>query len=368
MSQTLSEISSAGTSIWLDDLSRERLTVGGAARSLSELINHESVVGVTTNPAIFSAAISNSPLYREEIISLAKSGMNAEEIIASLTCDDVSRACDIFSGVHQQSAGIDGKVSIEVDPRFARNTEATIEQARELWQRIHQPNLLIKVPATKEGLPAIRTLISEGISVNVTIIFSVSRYLEVLDAYQSGLEARAARGESLAGIHSVASFFVSRVDTEIDARLRSSGAYKELEGKAAIANARLAYQAFLEVSNNTRWKALAAQDALPQRPLWASTGVKDPAYDSCMYVTELVAPHTVNTMPEGTLVSVRDRTISISESITPHFDAAARTLHQLTEVGIDIEEVAEKLEIEGIEKFIKPWEQLIETVKKVAGA
>ena len=368
MSQTLSAISSAGTSIWLDDLSRERLTVGGAARSLSELIHHESVVGVTTNPAIFSAAISNSPLYKEEIISLANSGMNAEEIITSLTCDDVSKACDIFSSVHHQSGGIDGKVSIEVDPRFARNTEATIEQARELWQRINQPNLLIKVPATKEGLPAIRTLISEGISVNVTIIFSVSRYVDVLDAYQSGLEARAARGESLAGIHSVASFFVSRVDTEIDARLRSSGGHKELEGKAAIANARLAYRAFLEVSNKPRWKALAAQGALPQRPLWASTGVKDPAYDSCMYVTELVAPHTVNTMPEGTLISVRDRSISICESITPHFDSAARTLDQLTEVGIDIEEVAEKLESEGIDKFIKPWEQLIETVKKVAAS
>ena len=365
MSATLSSLSTCGTSIWLDDLSRERLVPGGAARSLHSLINSEYVVGVTTNPAIFSSAISGSPLYRDEILSLHRSGQPIDEIITSLTCADVAAACDLFADVHRKSSGVDGRVSIEVDPRFARDTESTIAQARELWKRIDRPNLLIKVPATIEGLPAIRTLISEGISVNVTIIFSVARYGEVLDAYISGLEDRALRGLDLSDVHSVASFFVSRVDTEIDSRLRTLGTHTSLEGKAAIANARLAYQHFHTISHSQRWLALTERGARPQRPLWASTGVKDPAYDPCMYVTQLVAPLTVNTMPEATLSAVRDSNDTIKESITDNFDQSQATIDELLKIGIDIEEVAAKLEREGIEKFIKPWLQLIESIEGV---
>ena len=366
MTESLRAISSLGTSIWLDDLSRERLVPGGSARSLQELIAREFVVGVTTNPAIFSVAISKSPLYRDEIVAHSRSGESIEAIITALTCDDVSAACEAFNGIHHQTSGVDGKVSIEVDPRFARDTHATIIQARELWNRINLPNLLIKVPATKEGLPAIRTLISEGISVNVTIIFSVSRYKEVLDAYLVGLEDRVARGLPITDIHSVASFFVSRVDTEIDARLRRSGPHQGLEGKAALANARLAYKHFLEVHEAQRWQNLKKLGALPQRPLWASTGVKDPAYDPCMYVTELVAPETVNTMPEATLLAVRDSSGEIRDSMVSNFEKSQNLLDQLKEIGIDIEEIATQLEAEGIEKFINPWLQLIETVSKVA--
>ena len=373
MSSVLHEISQHGTSIWLDDLSRERLISGGSSRALSELISQDSVVGVTTNPAIFSSAISNSPLYRGDIATLAQRGLSVEEIITDLTCADVTAACDLFTETHQRSRGVDGRVSIEVDPRFARNTEATISQARELWQRINRANLLIKVPATMEGLPAIRQLISEGISVNVTIIFSVSRYRQVLDSYISGLEDRLARGLPVSDIHSVASFFVSRVDTEIDSRLRSGGhassnSSKSLEGRAALANARLAYQHFQEISSSTRWRKLFELGALPQRPLWASTGVKDPAYAPGMYVTELIAPETVNTMPEATLVAVKESGSKIRESITEHFNSSHQTIAELAGIGIDIEEVALKLENEGIEKFTKPWLQLIDTVAKASNS
>jgi transaldolase len=368
VSQVLRDISSLGTSIWLDDLSRERLVPSGSARSLTEVIEKESVVGVTTNPAIFSAAISQSPLYVEDIKSLFHSGADIDSIIAALTSADVTAACDSFFSCFERSGGIDGRVSIEVDPRFARDTTSTVEQARALWQSIDRPNLLIKVPATREGLPAIRTLISEGISVNVTIIFSVSRYREVLNAYLSGLEDRLAKGLTVSGIHSVASFFVSRVDTEIDARLQKSGGAPTLQGKAALANARLAYQHFLSVTESPRWKELSRHGALPQRPLWASTGVKDSRYDPCMYVTELVAPLTVNTMPEATLIAVRDSGKNIRESITDHFEKSDQIINELAENGIDIEEVAETLEREGIDKFIKPWLGLIETVSKVARA
>lgn len=366
MSKALAEISRLGTSIWLDDLSRERLIAGGTARSLRSLIESEFVVGVTTNPAIFSAAISNSPLYQDEIRSLHRAGTDTEEIITTLTCADVMSACDMFAGVYERSAGSDGRVSIEVDPRFARDTESTIRQARELWQRIDRPNLLIKVPATLEGLPAITTLISEGISVNVTIIFSVTRYAEVLSAYNSGLEMRAAQGLDLSQIHSVASFFVSRVDTEIDARLQSNQDGLHLRGKAAIANARLAYQHFELVTRSQRWRDLHNRGANFQRPLWASTGVKDPTYDPGMYVTELVAANTVNTMPEQTLIAVRDSDAPIQESISSYYENSAQVINELAGIGIDIEEVAGKLESEGIEKFIKPWNTLIENVDRVA--
>ena len=360
----LAEISQAGVSIWLDDLSRERMKVDGTASYLPELISQKNVVGVTTNPAIFASAIANSELYRSDILQMQKSGLATESIITELTCSDVKQACEIFHDTYLRSGGKDGRVSIEVDPRLARDTKNTIEQAQFLWQKIDMPNLLIKVPATKEGLPAIAKLISEGISVNVTIIFSVSRYREVLAAYQAGLTERRANGLSISGIHSVASFFVSRVDTEIDPQLRELGR-SELCGRAAIANARLAYQEFVEVSKTPSWSELAAAGAALQRPLWASTGVKDPNYDPAMYVTELIAPDSVNTMPESTLVAASQTKNFRGDTITGNYEDASEVITELSNLGIDIEQVAEKLELEGIEKFIKPWLELISTVSKV---
>lgn len=360
---SLAELSKAGVSVWLDDLSRERMTNGGKATYLPDLIERDNVVGVTTNPAIFSAAIAKSDLYRSDIEALFSSGSNAEEVITSLTTSDVREACRLFLPTYERSSGIDGRVSIEVDPRLARDTEETVRQARQLWQLVDMPNVLIKVPATVEGLPAIQTLISEGISVNVTIIFSVARYQAVLDSFMAGLEDRLAAGRSLEGIHSVASFFISRVDTEIDARLKGTP-HERLRGQAALANARLAYEHFMKVGESERWRALEAKGASIQRPLWASTGVKDPNYDPTMYVLDLVAPMTVNTMPEATLDSVRSASRPVVESIRGRFTEARALIAQLAEIGIYIEEVASKLELEGIDKFIKPWLELIDVVER----
>ena len=368
MTAVLKSISEAGTSIWLDDLSRERMIDGGKSRHLSELIDTDYVVGVTTNPAIFSASISKSSLYSADIKKLAAQGHNAESIITELTTADVKQACDIFMPVYERSNGIDGRISIEVDPRLARNTDGTIHQARELWKKVARPNVLIKVPATIEGLPAIQTLTAEGISVNVTIIFSVDRYQAVLEAFLQGLENRVSRGLDISKIHSVASFFVSRVDTEIDPRLKahSEPSAVSLLGKAAIANARLAYQHFETVRSSSRWSSLAQSGGNIQRPLWASTGVKDPTYDPTMYVVDLVAPLTVNTMPEPTLNAVRDTGLFKGDTATNNYELAGKVLSDLDDLGIDILEVAEKLESEGIEKFIKPWLELIDAVEVAA--
>lgn len=365
MSKTLSQITQAGTSIWLDDLSRERLIDNGKSRSLTSLITEECVVGVTTNPAIFSSAISHSSLYSDELKALASKGFSAEEIITELTCSDVTKACVLLRDVYRARDGIDGRVSIEVDPRFARDTQKTISQARDLWTKIGRPNLLIKVPATVEGLPAIQRLVAEGISVNVTIIFSIKRYEQVLDAFIKGLEERAGRSLPISDIHSVASFFISRVDAEIDPRLKSNGSQEALAllGRAAIANARLAYQHFEKVLNSPRWGKLEGLGAHIQRPLWASTGVKDLSYDPTQYVMELVAPLCVNTMPEQTLNAVRDEGAFKGNSIFGKYVDAAKVISDLARVGIHIEEVADKLEMEGIEKFIKPWLELIANVE-----
>lgn len=368
MSATLKAISAAGTSIWLDDLSRERMIEGGKSRHLLDLIAHDHVVGVTTNPAIFSASISKSSLYSEDLKKLAAQGHNAESIITELTTADVMQACDIFMPVYERSGGVDGRISIEVDPRLARDTEGTIHQARQLWTKVARRNVLIKVPATVEGIPAIQTLTSEGISVNVTIIFSVERYQAVLEAFLTGLEDRLARGLDISEIHSVASFFVSRVDTEIDPRLRSHSHSDaaSLVGKAAVANARLAYQHFEKVLASSRWNSLAKSGGNIQRPLWASTGVKDPAYDPTMYVVDLVAPLTVNTMPEPTLIAVRDNGTFRGNTASHDYDDAQEVITNLRNLGIDISEVANKLESEGIDKFIKPWLELIDTVEVAA--
>lgn len=359
---SLSQISDAGVSVWLDDLSRERMVKGGKATYLPDLIANDHVVGVTTNPAIFSAAIAGSTLYREDIAALYREGKDAEGVITGLTTSDVKQACQLFLPTFERSHGVDGRVSIEVDPRLARDTKETIEQARALWELVAAPNVLIKVPATLEGLPAIERLIAEGISVNVTIIFSVERYRAVLEAFLKGLETRVKNSQPVSGIHSVASFFVSRVDTEIDARLNGTG-HENLRGKAALANARLAYQHFLEICVSDRWQALAKRGASIQRPLWASTGVKDPAYDPTMYVLDLVAERTVNTMPEATLNAVRSSERKVSDTITGKFDEANELIRKLHSIGISIDEVAEKLESEGIDKFIKPWLELIKVVE-----
>jgi transaldolase len=363
---SLAQVSAAGVSVWLDDLSRERMIKGGKASFLPDLIRDDFVVGVTTNPAIFSAAIANSDLYRSDIDSLYRRGLNAESIITELTTADVKKACELFLPVFDRTEGVDGRVSIEVDPRLARDTSETIKQAKELWSLVGSKNVLIKVPATVEGLPAIRSLTAEGISVNVTIIFSVSRYEAVLEAFILGLEDRISKSLPISDIHSVASFFISRVDTEIDGRLNLPD-LEPLKGKAALANARLAYEHFLTVESSERWKKIASAGGNIQRPLWASTGVKDPKYQPTIYVMELIADKTVNTMPEATLNSVRASGDFKGETIIGRFDESRATIAELSNIGIEIEDVAAKLELEGIEKFIKPWNELIQVVERAKG-
>jgi transaldolase len=358
----LSQVSAAGVSIWLDDLSRDRLQSG----SLKKLIEESSVVGVTTNPSIFSAAISGSTLYREDILALKAAGKNVSEIVTELTTSDVRSACDLFMPIFESSKGADGRVSIEVDPELAYNTNGTLARGLELAGLVGRPNLLIKVPATLEGLPAIEELTAAGISVNVTLIFSVERYNAVMESYLRGLERRIAAGDSVSDIHSVASFFISRIDAEIDKQLDAIGADSPLRGKAAIANAHLAYEAFLAFVASDRWKAVAAKGANLQRPLWASTGVKDKAYDSTRYVIELIAADCVNTMPEGTLNEVRDHGLVRGDTISSQFAAGHQILADLAQTGIDFSAVVKHLEDDGVAKFQKAWEELLANVEAVA--
>ena len=304
MSEALDRLAANGVSVWLDDLSRERIASG----NLAAVIRNKGVVGVTTNPTIFAAALAKGDAYTDQVRALAAAGSSVDEAVFSITTDDVRSACDEFRSCYDATDGLDGRVSIEVDPRLAKQTEATIASARRLWQVVDRPNAMIKIPATVEGLPAITAVLADGISVNVTLIFSLDRYREVMNAFLAGLEQAHQKGLDLSTIASVASFFVSRVDTEIDRRLTDLGTdqARGLRGQAAIANARLAYQAYEGVFSSPRWQPLADAGARPQRPLWASTGVKDPDYSDTMYVTELVAPGTVNTMPEKTLDAVAD--------------------------------------------------------------
>ncbi|HEY3604141.1 MAG TPA: transaldolase, partial [Sporichthyaceae bacterium] len=302
--ERLAKLSGAGVAVWLDDLSRARLQTG----ALAAMVRDQYVVGVTTNPSIFQAAVSKSDLYDPQVADLAARGVSVDEAVRSITTADVRAACDVFRGAYDASDTVDGRVSVEVDPRFAKDTVATIAEARALWWAVDRPNLYIKIPATVEGLPAIAQCLSEGISVNVTLIFSLQRYRAVMDAFLDGMERAHRSGTALPTIGSVASFFVSRVDTEIDKRLDKLGtqAAKALRGKAAVANARLAFEAYEEVFSSPRWQALAAAGAKVQRPLWASTGVKDPAYPDTMYVDDLVTAGVVNTMPEATMNAVAD--------------------------------------------------------------
>ncbi|BBX82453.1 transaldolase [Mycolicibacterium aubagnense] len=356
----LAALSAAGVSVWLDDLSRERLQSG----NLTELINTRSVVGVTTNPSIFQAALSKGTAYDEQVHELASRGADVDATIRTVTTDDVRNACDLLAKVYEASGGVDGRVSIEVDPRLAHDTDKTILQAIELWKIVDRPNLLIKIPATLAGLPAITAVIAEGISVNVTLIFSVERHRAVMDAYLTGLEKAREAGHDLSRIHSVASFFVSRVDTEIDARLEKiGGSALGLRGKAGVANARLAYAAYEHVFGGPQFENLKAAGARVQRPLWASTGVKNPDYPDTLYVTELVAANTVNTMPEKTLDAVADHGQVTGDTISGTASAAQAVFEELSAVGIDLADVFNLLEAEGVEKFEKSWAELLEATQ-----
>ncbi|RHW25532.1 transaldolase [Nocardioides immobilis] len=364
MSDRLKALADAGVSIWLDDLSRERIETG----NLADLVKEKSVVGVTTNPTIFAAAISDGERYDEQVRALVADGADVDRVVFDLTTDDVRNACDILAPVAEATAD-DGRVSIEVEPTLANDTDATIASAKALWAAVDRPNVLIKIPATLEGLPAITAAIAEGISVNVTLIFSTERYQAVMDAYLSGLEQAKANGVDLATIRSVASFFVSRVDTEIDARLDKIGTEEALalRGKAAVANARIAYAAFEEVLASERWQALAAAGANVQRPLWASTGVKNPDYPDTLYVTDLVVADTVNTMPEKTLEAFADHGEVTGDQVTGRAVEAQELFARLADAGVDMSDVFEVLETEGVDKFKKSWLELLETVKGQMG-
>jgi transaldolase len=363
----LAALSAAGVSVWLDDLSRDRLQSG----NLKELIDTKSIVGVTTNPSIFQNAFAHGDAYDGQIAELAERGADVDATIRTITTDDVRNACDVLAPQWEASDGIDGRVSIEVDPRMAKETDKTSAQAVELWKIVDRPNLLIKIPATKAGLPAITATLAEGISVNVTLIFSVERHREVMDAYLAGLEKAREAGHDLSKIHSVASFFVSRVDTEIDKRLEKIGSEEALalRGQAGVANARLAYAAYQEVfDSGERFGALKADGARVQRPLWASTGVKNPDYSDTLYVTELVAPHTVNTMPEKTIDAVADHGNVTGDTVTGTGAAAQEVFDKVSAVGIDLTDVFLVLENEGVEKFIASWTDLLNETQKQLGS
>jgi len=356
MTERLKALSDAGVSIWLDDLSRERIETG----NLADLVKERSVVGVTTNPTIFASALAKGERYEKQVAELKASGADIDATVFALTTTDVRDACDVLKPVYDATNGFDGRVSIEVEPGLARDTDGTVEMAERLWSEIDRENLLIKIPATREGLPAIAAAIAKGISVNVTLIFSLERYRGVMDAYLYGLEQAAAEGRDLSKIHSVASFFVSRVDAEVDGRLPEDS---PLRGKAALANAWLAYAAYQEVFGSDRAKELLAKGAHPQRPLWASTGVKDPAYSDTLYVTELVVDGTVNTMPEKTLEAFADHGEVRGDTVTGRAAEAQQVIDDLEAQGISYDEVVEKLEDEGLQKFDDSWAELLETVK-----
>jgi transaldolase len=354
-------LTDAGVSIWLDDLSRELIETG----KISELIEERNVVGVTSNPSIFQSALSKGDRYNEDLAALTAAGKDVEDVVFELTTEDVRNAADLFLPLYESSKGVDGRVSIEVDPRLAHDTDKTVEQAKQLAAAVDRPNVLIKIPATKAGLPAITAVTAEGISVNVTLIFSLERYRGVMNAYLEGLERAHANGHDLSTIRSVASFFVSRVDTEIDKRLDAMGTdeAKALRGKGGIANARLAYQAYEEVFSTPRWTSLADEGANPQRPLWASTGVKDKAYPDTMYVTELVAPGVVNTMPSATLEATADHGEIRGDTVTGAYEESSKVLDDLDGIGISYTEVTDLLEQEGVDKFEKAWGDLLDGVR-----
>ena len=363
----LVDLTRAGVSIWLDDLDRHRIESG----DLAHLMSVDEVRGVTTNPTIFAKALSGeTSAYADQLRELAASGADADLAVRALTTTDVKSACDVFAPLWKDSNGVDGRVSIEVDPRLARETGLTVEQARLLHGMVDRGNVLIKIPATTEGLPAISTVLGSGISVNVTLIFSIERYAEVIDAWLTGLERAEAAGHDLATIESVASFFVSRMDSAVDARLDAIGTPEALalKGRAALASARLAWGVYEEAMASPRWKALAAKGAHPQRPLWASTGVKDPAFPADMYVMGLVVRGCVNTMPEATLRAAADSTNFRGDTVTGTQQESREVWASLEALGITEAEVCQHLEDEGVDKFEQSWNELLETVSRALEA
>lgn len=373
MTSTMDKLAAAGVAVWLDDLSRPRVTSGDLAR----MIAAGDIVGITTNPTIFSKWISAGSGYEDQLRELALRGTAIGETLRLLTAWDVRAACDVLRPVYDRSDGRDGRVSIEVDPRISADAERTAAEARGLWWLVDRPNLFIKIPATEAALPAITASIADGISVNVTLIFSIDRYRAVLDAFMTGLEQRADKGADLTAIESVASFFVSRVDTEVDKRLAAlpdaagGDAKTRLHGQAALANARLAYEVYEEVASSARWQALADRGASLQRLLWASTGVKDKAFAPTRYVTELIARDTVNTMPEATLNAVRELDAEVPDTVSAGYADARRTIDELATSGIDLADIADVLECAGLASFVQSWDDLIASVEdqlKKAGA
>lgn len=360
MTSPTAQLAEAGVSIWLDDLSRQRIRTG----NLQELIDTRNVTGVTTNPTIFAGALAHGESYADQVSELAEAGASVDDAIFTITTDDVRDACDVFRPVYDATNGVDGRVSIEVSPELAHDTDATIAQAKELWERVDRPNALIKIPATLAGLPAITEVIAAGISVNVTLIFSLERYTAVIDAYLEGLEKAKAAGIDLSTIHSVASFFVSRVDSEVDKRLTASESpdAAALKSKSGVANARLAFELFEQKFADSRATELVAAGANVQRPLWASTGVKDPSLPDTLYVTELATAGTVNTMPEKTLEATFDHAVVTGDAVTGAYSDAHAVIDGLAAVGVDFADVTEVLESEGVEKFIASWKELKQTV------
>src|SRR6516225_3435751 len=359
----LAQLTAAGVAIWLDDISRERLSTG----NLEMLIRDLHVQGVTSNPTIFAKAISSGSAYRDQVADLAVRGVTVDEAARAITTYDIRWACDVLRPVYDQTGGQDGRVSIEVDPRIARDTAKTIAEARALWWLVDRPNLFIKIPATAEGVPAITQCLSEGISINVTLIFSLQRYGEVIDAFFAGMEQAAQAGHDLSSMASVASFFVSRVDTEVDKRLDKIGTPEAaaMRGKAAIANARLAYELFEQrfAPESPRWAALHAKGVRLQRPLWASTSTKDPAYPDTMYVVELVAPNVVNTMPEATIMAMADHGELRGDTIRGTYEQSRKVFEDLAGLDISYEDVVTVLEEEGVTKFAASWQELLETIQ-----
>ncbi|WP_434740905.1 transaldolase [Micromonospora sp. SH-82] len=361
MTDRLGELTAAGVAVWLDDLSRVRLSSGG----LDQLRREKHVAGVTTNPTIFAKALGDAAEYDWQLRDLATRGVDLEEAVRMLTTYDVRWACDVMRPSYDGSAGVDGRVSIEVDPRVAHDAEKTVAEAKALWWLVDRPNLFIKIPATEAGLPAITATLAEGISVNVTLIFSLDRYSQVMEAFLAGLEQAKANGHDLSTIGSVASFFVSRVDSEVDKRLEKIGSTeaKSLLGKAAVANAQLAYERYNEVFSSPRWQALAEAGAHPQRPLWASTSTKNPDYRDVVYVEQLIAPGTVNTMPASVVDAYADHGETRPDTISGSYDAARGVFDSLAAVGVDMSDVIGVLEREGVEKFEASWQELLDGVR-----
>jgi transaldolase len=356
MTDPIARLRAAGVSVWLDDLSRERLTSG----SLAALARYRGVSGVTTNPTIFARSITDSDAYADQICDLRLRQAGPDQALRELTAFDVRWACDVLRPVYDATGGVDGRVSIEVDPRIARDTGRTVAEARALWWLADRPNLFVKIPAARQGLPAISACLAEGISINVTLIFSLARYGEVIEAFLTGMERARDAGKDLSRIASVASFFVSRVDIEVDRRLDKigTGQAAALRGKAAIANARLAYQRYEQAMSTGRWKSLEEAGARPQRPLWASTSVKDPAYDDTRYVAGLVAPGTVSTMPEATLNAVAGHGDIPDDSIHGTYEQSRAVLGELAALGIDYHDVVQVLEDQGVSAFEASWDHL----------